>query len=58
MPNFYHLQCFVKTLHILTGKHISKQTKRTFFEELAKAKANTAKLKSLVVKEDEDNDLF
>jgi hypothetical protein len=44
--------------NIITGKHVSKQTKRTFFEELAKAKANTAKLKSLIVKEDEDNDLF
>lgn len=44
--------------NILTGKHVSKQTKKTFFAELAKAKANTAKLKSLVVKEDEDNDLF
>ena len=44
--------------NILTGKHVSKQTKKTFFAELAKAKANTAKLKSLVIKEDEDNDLF
>jgi hypothetical protein len=45
--------------NIIEGKYVSRQTKNTFFSELARAKANTAKAKSLFVKEDKTyGDLF
>ena len=45
--------------NIIVGKYVSKQTKNTFFAELAKAKNNTTKVKGLFVKEDKTyGDLF
>lgn len=45
--------------NIIEGKYVSRQTKNTFFSELARAKANTTKAKALFVKEDKTyGDLF
>ena len=49
------LKVYNKTI---TGQYVQKQTRKTIVSELTKAKANTAKLKSLLVKSDEENDLY